>query len=65
MKQTATEWLFTQLYERFEMKGDGKEMNEVLEEAKAMERQHIIDAYESWPISAMTGEQYYSETHKK
>ncbi len=37
---TATEWLFLQLYERFEMKGDGREMDKVLEQAKAIEEEY-------------------------
>ena len=39
---TATEWLFLQLYEKFEMKGDGREMDKVLEQAKAMEKNSYI-----------------------
>jgi DNA-binding ferritin-like protein (Dps family) len=37
---TAVEWLFIELYEKFEMKGDGREMNKVLEQAKAMEKEY-------------------------
>lgn len=40
---TAVEWLFIQLYEKFEMKGDGREMDKILEQAKAMEeKQHNL-----------------------
>ena len=42
---TAVEWLFLQLYEKFEMKGDGREMDDVLEQAKKIEKEQIIDAY--------------------
>jgi len=42
VKQTAVEWLFLQLYEKFEMKGDGLEMNKVLEQAKEMEKEQMI-----------------------
>jgi len=41
---TAVEWLFLQLYEKFEMKGDGREMDKVLEQAKAMEWKQLVDA---------------------
>jgi hypothetical protein len=40
---TAVEWLFSQLYENFEMKGDGEKMNEVLEQAKEMEKKQMKD----------------------
>jgi hypothetical protein len=45
MTQTAIEWLFIQLYENFEMKGDGKEMNAILERAKEMEKEQTEAAY--------------------
>lgn len=44
--QTATEWLFVQLYEKFEMKGDGREMSKVLEQAKKMEEEQSFTADE-------------------
>jgi hypothetical protein len=44
-KQTAVEWLFNQLYEKFEMKGDGEKMNEILNKAKAMEKEQRIKDY--------------------
>jgi hypothetical protein len=72
---TAVEWLFLQLYERFEMKGDGREMDKVLEQAKAMEERQIINAYsqgymigeESNVItpSLIMAEQYYNQTYNK
>ena len=45
MTQTAVEWLFIQLYEKFEMKGDGKEMNAILERAKEIEKEQIAEAF--------------------
>jgi hypothetical protein len=44
-QQTATEWLFTQLYEKFEMKGDGEKINEILNKAIEMEKQQTDKAY--------------------
>jgi hypothetical protein len=44
--QSAVDWLFTQLYEKFEMKGDGIEMNKIVEQAKSMEKKEISTAYE-------------------
>ena len=75
--KTATEWLFVQLYERFEMKGDGREMDKVLEQAKAMEKKQIINAHlEGWSDAydylqdngskpARQAEEYYNETYNK
>ena len=39
MKQTAVEWLAKELYEKFEMKGDGILFDEFLKQAKEMEKQ--------------------------
>ncbi len=75
--QTATEWLFVQLYERFEMKGDGREMDKVLERAKVIEKKHLVKLLQ-WmnkiasetPMRLETDlddivEQYYNETYGK
>jgi hypothetical protein len=73
---TAVECLFIQLYEKFEMKGDGREMDKVLEQAKEMEKEQIIDAHlQGWSDAydylqdngnkpARQAEQYYNETYK-
>lgn len=45
MKQTAVEWLSNELYEKFEMRGDGLLYDEILNQAKEMEKQNIINAY--------------------
>jgi hypothetical protein len=65
-QQTAVDWLFIQLYEKFEMKGDGMEMDKVFEQAKQMEKEQIENAW-SIGVCAMdnsTAEQYYNETFK-
>lgn len=36
-QQLAVEWFAKKLYEKFEMKGDGKVFNDLLEQAKKME----------------------------
>jgi DNA-directed RNA polymerase subunit RPC12/RpoP len=41
---TAVEWLANELYEKFEMKGDGALFNDLLNQAKEMEKQQIMDA---------------------
>jgi DNA-binding TFAR19-related protein (PDSD5 family) len=72
---TAVEYLFIQLYEKFEMKGDGKEMNAILEQAKAMEKEQITKAWDDGDYAYFhsketgrdfdNGEQYYNETYNK
>jgi hypothetical protein len=37
---------------------------DIIEEAKEMEKEQIIDAYQTSHISMMTAEQYYNETFK-
>ena len=44
------------------MKGDGILFDEFLKQAKEIEKQQIIDAYETSHISMMTSKQYYNET---
>jgi len=67
---TAVEWLFIELYEKFEMKGDGREMNKVLEQAKAMEKEQMIKFANECLKNYLsvrgykTPEQYYNETYK-
>jgi len=70
-QQTAVEWLFDELYRRFEMKGDGMEMDKVLEQALQMEKEnHEITFNESRLTHPMIGwkhttfDQYYNETFK-
>jgi hypothetical protein len=71
MKQTAVEWLVNELYEKFEMKGDGILFDEFLKQAKEMEKQQIIDAHldgQSFSIAIEEidyAEQYYNETFKE
>jgi hypothetical protein len=36
--KTAVEWFAKELYEKFEMKGDGRVYNDLLEKAKEMEK---------------------------
>ena len=67
MKQTAVEWLATYLKSITSLNCD-----EVIEQAKAMEKEQIIDAFvECWKENMPDGyeckqsaEYYYSETYK-
>ena len=68
---TAVEWLANEFYEKFEMKGDGALFNDLLNQAKEMEKQQIKDAhiegFYSPPFrKSRNGEAelYYNETFK-
>jgi hypothetical protein len=70
MKDTAVEWLFQQLWETPK---DKFTWYLILEEAKAMEKEQIIDAFWNGDNSDCTleqnakefAEQYYNETYGK
>jgi len=76
MKQTVVEWFFDELYSirktiQFEQQADA--ILKAFEQAKAMEKQQIIDAYENGLYDGdgrnrshynMNAEQYYNETFK-
>jgi hypothetical protein len=59
MKQTAVEWLFEQL----DISQGYESAIKIFDQAKEMEKEQIIDAYETSHISMMTAEQYYRETY--
>jgi hypothetical protein len=64
---TSIEWFATQLYEKFEMKGDGSIIDNLLEQAKEMHKQEIIQAHDMGYIDGgnhkkVTAEMYYAET---
>jgi hypothetical protein len=76
-KQTAVEWLAKELYEKMEMKGDGEVFDKILEQAKEMEKQQIMQSYsdglgngiavgkeECSFESVCDEEQYYKETYE-
>ena len=44
---TSIEWLIKELYTEMNMSGDGRVLDEILEEAKEMHKQEIIDAFKS------------------
>jgi hypothetical protein len=66
MKQTAVEWLAKELYEKMKMKGDGEIFDKILEQAKEIHKQQIMDAWEDGQNSFPTinAKQYYKETFK-
>lgn len=61
MKQTAVEWLIFQLQNNTDK--TNAELKYYIDKAKEMERQDIIDAYES--LEHRHGENYYKETFKQ
>ena len=60
-KQTATEWLFKQLWEEPK---DKITWNAILMKAKEMEKEQIENAY-NVGNPYKTAEQYYNQTFKK
>lgn len=66
-KQTAVEWLQEQLEcfgNKHELQMSWATVDELVEQAKAMEKQQIIDAAERWKGTNFA-EQYYNETYNK
>jgi hypothetical protein len=64
MKQTSVEWLFQQLWETPK---DKLTWHSILEQAKQMEKQQIIDAYDKGEFNQgcnEDAEQYYNENYK-
>jgi hypothetical protein len=65
-QQTAIEWFALKLYEKFEMRGDGKVFNEILNKAKEMEKQRLEQFYKYGLTDGYNDsfEQHYNETFK-
>jgi len=71
-KVTAVEWLFIQLYLRFEMKGDGREMDKVLEQAKEKNEKEMMN-FANWcrihdnkyPNQAWSIQQLFDKYHNE
>ena len=66
-KQTAVEWLINELYIEMNLSGDGRVLDEILKEAKEMEKEQIIEAYnESFRLRDnpyAIAEKYYKQTY--
>ena len=61
--KTAVEWLVEKL--ELDMYQDLDDNTiKIIDQAKEMEKQQVIDAYQTSHISMMTAEQYYNETFK-
>lgn len=44
-KQLATEWLMEQIYNKIEMAGNGNILDDLLDQAKEMEKENILEAF--------------------
>jgi hypothetical protein len=70
MKQTAVEWLIEQLKKNENIRWRGAPVSELTEQAKAMEKEQIIDAHLSGLLRPLEmeatkqAEQYYIEIYK-
>lgn len=69
MRQTAVEWLANEFYEKLEVKGDGALFNDLVNQAKEIEKLHIKDAFIMGINNGIhgykTSEEYYKRTYKK
>ncbi len=71
MKQTAVDWLLQKLFETNNNTNDAKKMdiNKIIDQAKQMEKQQIIDAYDdgnyAYGMGIKEPEEYYNETFKE
>ena len=65
---TAVEWFALELYEKFEMKGDGNLFDDLLKQAKAIEKQEKIDFADEYGTYLLQGGMMsatsYQETFK-
>jgi len=72
-KETSIDWLMEQLYKKgFIKEVDGNEPINLMNQAKEMEKQQIIDAYSQGSLDTYKkepkngqGNKYYNETFKK
>jgi ACT domain-containing protein len=68
MKQTAVEWLVEEMILRLSIRIENTfEVNDLLIKAKEMEKEQIIDAFDTGRRKGdwiFDGEKYYEETYK-
>ncbi len=67
MKQTAVDWLEYNLKDnlgKIVINQNWKLLEDLIKQAKQMEKEQIVDAFNSYPIIVMDAEQYYNETFK-
>lgn len=66
-KQTAVKWLEKEFVKLESTIGVHGVMYELIDQAKEMEKQQIMDAVDGFPLDKrhLDGEQYYNQTYKK
>ena len=64
-KQTAVEWLEKEFNKLEATVGVYGIMYSLIDQAKEMEKEQIINAYESYPSWPMSSEEFYNETYGK
>jgi hypothetical protein len=66
MKQTAVEWLIEQIKKDPNLRLRGFDIDGTAEQAKAMEKEQIEDAYDQMRCvgNYENGKQYYNETYE-
>ena len=68
--KTAVEWFAKELYEKFEMKGDGKVFDDLLNQANKLFENQIVSAWNDGLWGKLregedNAESYYNETFKQ
>ena len=65
MKQSAVEWLVEQIKKDSNLRLRGFNIDGIGKQAKEMEKQQIINAYDvQWVENIKNGKDYYNETFK-
>ena len=63
--KTAVEWLINELGYKDLVESKYPTLTRILEQAKEMEKEQIVNAVDSWVVNGnLKGEQYYKETFK-
>lgn len=62
-KQTAVDWLIKKISEKHILFHEYWEKE--IEQAKALEKQQIVDAFDNGLTIKMDGEQYYAQTYNQ
>ena len=66
---TSIEWLLNELYTEMNLSGNGRVLDEILEEAKEMHKQEIINTFKHAQVllkmdDETRAEQFYTDTFK-
>lgn len=61
-KQNSVEWLAQAIYNKIEMRGDGKVFQGILDEANAIHNNEIIEAYREGRSDQQSSKGFYHRT---